>query len=92
MAELRVEIDRIDAALVELLTYRQGMIDRAIGLKPGEGLPARISARVEDVVSKVRAAAAASGLDADLAERVWREMMDGFIAREEAVLGQDGAI
>jgi len=88
MAELRLEIDRLDAALVDLLAERTAMIDRAIELKPGEGLPARIETRVEDVVAKVRARAMVAGLSPDLAETLWREMMEFFIAREESVLGK----
>ena len=88
MAELRLEIDRLDAELVDLLAQRTAMIDRAIELKPGEGLPARIQSRVEDVVAKVRARAVAVGLPPELAEKVWREMMEFFIAREEDVLGK----
>lgn len=88
MAELRLEIDRLDAALVDLLAERTAMIDRAIELKPGEGLPARIETRVEDVVTKVRARAEAAGLPPELAETLWREMMEFFIAREESVLGK----
>ncbi|AMY70772.1 chorismate mutase [Frigidibacter mobilis] len=88
MAELRLEIDRLDAALVDLLAERTAMIDRAIELKPGEGLPARIESRVEDVVAKVRARAIVAGLPPDLAETLWREMMEFFIAREESVLGK----
>jgi len=88
MAELRLEIDRLDAALVDLLARRTAMIDRAIELKPGEGLPARIETRVEDVVTKVRTRAVAAGLPPELAETLWREMMEFFIAREESVLGK----
>ncbi|PID36641.1 MAG: chorismate mutase [Rhodobacterales bacterium] len=89
MAELRVEIDALDRELVALLARRAGYIDRAAELKPGEALPARIPARVEDVVSKVRAAAQAAGLDPDLAERLWRQLIEWSIAREEVVLGPD---
>ncbi|MBC7138381.1 MAG: chorismate mutase [Defluviimonas sp.] len=88
MAELRLEIDRLDAALVDLLAERTAMIDRAIELKPGEGLPARIESRVEDVLAKVRARAEAAGAPPELVEVLWREMMEFFIAREESVLGR----
>lgn len=90
MADLRREIDRVDAALVDLLAERTAMIDRAIELKPGEGLPARIETRVEEVVEKVRARAEAAGLPPELAEALWRDMMEFFIAREERVLGKQG--
>ena len=89
MAELRAEIDRIDAALVDLIAERITYIDRAAELKPGLGLPARIDDRVEEVVAKVRASAVARGVDPDLAEALWRRLIDWSIAREEVVLGSD---
>lgn len=90
MAELRSEIDALDARLVDLLADRARLIERAIELKPGEGLPARIEARVEDVAAKVRDRAGAAGLDPRLADAIWRLMMEFFIAREEEVLGPEG--
>ncbi|MCL6286203.1 chorismate mutase [Ruegeria sp. 2012CJ41-6] len=89
MQDLRVQIDRLDQHLVELLRTRATYIDRASQLKPGEGLPARIPARVEEVVAKVRARADGAGLDPDLAERLWRILIDWSITREEQVLGPD---
>jgi len=89
MAELRAEIDRIDAGLVDLIAERITYIDRAAELKPGLGLPARIDDRVEEVVAKVRASAVARGVDPDLAEALWRRLIDWSIAREEVVLGSE---
>lgn len=88
MAEVRAEIDRVDAAMVALLVERAGYIDRASALKPALGLPARIDGRVEEVVAKVRARAMAEGLDPVLAETLWRHLIDWSIAREEAVIGR----
>jgi isochorismate pyruvate lyase len=88
MAELRVQIDALDRALVEMLARRVTYIDRAAELKPAEGLPARIDDRVEAVVAKVRASALEVGFDADLAEALWRRMIDWSIAREEKILGR----
>lgn len=90
MAELRAEIDRLDAALVALLAERAGYIDRAAELKIGLGLPGRITSRVEEVVANVRGLAAARGLDPDLAEQLWRALVEWSIAREEATLGKGG--
>lgn len=87
MAELRAEIDALDAAIVALLARRASYIDRAAELKPAEGLPARIEARVEDVVEKVRLRAEAEGFDPALTEAMWRLMIEWSIAREERVLG-----
>lgn len=87
MAELRTQIDLLDRKLVALLALRADYIDRAIALKPAETLPARIDARVAEVVSNVRQAAQAAGLDPDLAADLWRLLIEWSIAREERVLG-----
>nr|WP_066607286.1 chorismate mutase [Celeribacter halophilus] len=89
MAELRQQIDRIDRDLVALLALRQAHVDRAIELKPGEGLPARIETRVQDVLDKVEAQAREAGFTPDLARRMWALMVEEMIAREERVLGSD---
>ena len=88
MAEVRAEIDRIDGHLVALLAERAGYIDRAAELKPLLGLPARIDDRVEEVVGKVRARAMSEALDPELAEAIWRRLINWSIAREEAKIGR----
>ena len=88
MTELRVEIDRLDGEIVALLAQRVGYIDRAAELKPAEGLPARIDSRVEEVVQRVRSRAETEGFDPVLADRIWRQLIDWSIAREEQTLGR----
>ena len=87
MAELRAQIDLLDRELVALLVRRAGYIDRAIALKPGENLPARIEPRVAEVLDNVRAAALAQGLDPTLATDLWHRLIEWSITREERVLG-----
>lgn len=89
MQDLRLQIDALDAEIVEKLVARVGYIDRAILLKQTENLPARIHERVEDVVIKVRAQADLRGLDPALAEDLWRRIIEWSITREERVLGPD---
>lgn len=86
MTELRAEIDRIDADLVALLTRRAGYIDRAAQIKRDVGLPARIEARVAEVIGNARDRAAASGLDPDLVEDLWIRIVEWSIARETTLL------
>ncbi|MBB5514069.1 isochorismate pyruvate lyase [Rubricella aquisinus] len=87
MAELRLGIDEIDRALIALLTERSGYIDRAVDLKKIERLPARTVDRVQQVIDNVRGLAEAQGLDPQLAEDMWRVMIEWAIAREEVHLG-----
>lgn len=89
MAELRTEIDRLDAELVALFARRVGYIDRAAQIKSGVGMPARIASRVEEVVSNVRRHAQAQGLPPDKIEKLWRKLIEWSIEREETHLGKD---
>jgi isochorismate pyruvate lyase len=86
MTALRAQIDRLDAELVQMLADRAGYIDRAIELKQANGWPARIPERVEEVVMNAREHAARTGLDPELIETLWRQLVDWSIAREARVI------
>ena len=58
-------------------------------IEAGADLPARIDARVEQVVQNVRRHAETYGLPPDLVEKLWRRLIDWSIAREESRLGPD---
>ena len=89
MGEVRAGIDAVDEALVKLFAERASYIDRAAVIKAEVDLPARIEARVEEVVGNVRAHAVTYGLPPDLVEKLWRRLIDWSIAREENRLGPD---
>lgn len=84
MAEVRVGVDALDRALVQLLAERQGYMDAAARIKPDRGV-VRDVARIEDVVAKVKAAATDAGLSHAIAEPVWRTLVDRCIAYEFGV-------
>lgn len=88
MAEVREGIDTLDRQLVDLLTLRASFIDRATQLKQGNGWPARIPDRVEEVVANVKREAEVKGLDPELIERLWRQLIDWSIDREEVGLAR----
>ena len=81
MEELRGEIDRLDRTLVALLAERQAYIERAAAIKIARDA-VRDEARVEDVIAKVLAEARAKGLNASIAEPVWRTLIECSIAHE----------
>jgi len=87
MTELRAAIDQLDQELIDILARRARYIDRAAELKPAEAMPARIASRVEQVVINVWNAAESRGLEPDLAETLWRPLIDWSIRREEKILG-----
>lgn len=89
MPSLRVRIDALDAELIALLAQRSALIERAARIKARDGLPARIDARVEEVVANARRHAENAGLDADLIEHIWRRLIDAAIRQEDRHLRGD---
>jgi isochorismate pyruvate lyase len=84
MADVRAEIDRLDRALVKLLAERQTYIERAAQIKTDRNV-VHDQARIDDVVAKVLVSAKREGLSADIAEPVWRTLIDRCIAHEFAM-------
>lgn len=89
MPALRQEIDALDGQLMALLARRHALIDRAAQIKTSNGWPARIPERVEQVVANIRDHATAHGLDPDLYDRLWRDLIEAAIAQEERQLNKD---
>ncbi|CAN5222869.1 chorismate mutase [soil metagenome] len=90
LADLRAIIDGIDRDIVALLAERIKCLDRVIAVKVRDDLPAAIPERIEGVVANVRAEAEAAGMSPDLAEVLWRRLIDWSIAYEDRHLGGSG--
>jgi isochorismate pyruvate lyase len=84
MAEVRVGVDALDRLLVTVLAERQRYMDAAARIKQDRGA-VRDNARIEDVVAKVKAAARDAGLSEQIAEPVWRTLIEACIAHEFGV-------
>lgn len=81
MDHVRYEIDRLDRELVKLFAERQGYIEAAGRIKTDRDT-VRLEWRIEDVVAKVLKSADREGLSPDIAEPVWRELIDRCIDHE----------
>jgi isochorismate pyruvate lyase len=86
LAAVRVEIDRIDNALVDHIAERLGYVERAWQLKLQLGQEANVPWRNQQVIDKVRARASEKGVPPDLCEALWRQMIGWFIQYEEEKL------
>ena len=90
--EVREAIDGLDKELIELLARRQKLVRQAGRLKPKNDMQA-VSAleRVAQVIASRRAYAEKAGLSPEVAEAVWRSMIDVFIKLEMETNRTDGA-
>ena len=87
MLDVRKGVDALDRALVLMLAERQRYMDAAARIKIDRHAVLD-TARIEDEVSKVKAAARDAGLSEDIAEPVWRLLIDRCIAYEFGVWDQ----
>jgi isochorismate pyruvate lyase len=85
MDQVRAEIDRLDAAILDLVAERFGYVDRAWQLKTHRA-EAVVPWRIQQVIDKVRARARDKGVPPELAESLWRQMIGWFIQYEEEKL------
>lgn len=84
LAEVRENIDRLDRQIIPLLAERSHYVAQAAGFKPQKNLVVD-PARIEEVILKVRHRAVEEGMDPDLAENIYRSMIDAFIIFESKV-------
>ena len=78
MIEVREGVDALDRELVRLLVTRQGYMHAAARIKPNRDA-VYDAPRIEDVVAKVLAEAKDKGLSPDIAEPVWRKLIERCI-------------
>lgn len=81
LKELRSNIDRIDREIVRLIAERSQFVEQAAIFKDDETV-IREPNRIKVVINNVRAHAQEFGVDQDIVERVYREMIDSFIDLE----------
>jgi len=90
MDQLRVEIDRVDDALLDLVAERFSYVDRAWQLKKNTH-EATVPWRIRQVIDRVEARAKEKGLPPELAVALWRQMIGWFIQYEEEKLAKRGS-
>ena len=82
LAQVREQIDRIDAQIVQLLAERGGYVLAAARFKRSAA-EVRAPQRVEQVIARVRALAERQGAMPDVVERIYREMIEAFTDAEQ---------
>jgi isochorismate pyruvate lyase len=78
---IRQKIDTVDSAIIQLLSQRAELVSAAGMLKKDEQ-GVRDPNRVEQVILKVRTVAVEAGLAPDIAETIYRTIINCFIAQE----------
>ena len=81
LSSIRKEIDRLDCQLVKILKERQDLVNRASSLKNDEHA-VRDFDRVEEVIKRIRGLAEKIGMPPQLAEKIYRPMIDAYIEYE----------
>ena len=80
---LRDELDEVDAGLVDLASRRQQIVAEIGRIKQGVGRQLRDFRRERQVLDRVRARAAETGLDPDVAEDLLKRLIEASLTRQE---------
>ncbi|MDF1768331.1 chorismate mutase [Maricaulis sp.] len=84
MQDVRAGVDALDRELVALIAERARYMEAAARIKPSREV-VRDEWRINDVIAKVTAEAEKRGLAVEIAEPVWRELVERSIAYEFSV-------
>ena len=84
MQDVRAGVDALDRELVALIAERARYMEAAARIKPSREV-VRDEWRINDVIAKVTAEAERRGLAVEIAEPVWRELVERSIAYEFSV-------
>ena len=82
LKDVRDNIDRLDEILVGLLAERIGYVLQAAQFKETRD-NVRIPERIEFIIERVRTFAETEGMDPDMADSIFRHIIEESIAREE---------
>lgn len=77
LTEVREYIDKIDKEIVRLLADRGHLIDQVVDFQP-KGTDHDSAQRVLDVIEHVRSCAKEEGLNPQIAEKVYRSVINAF--------------
>lgn len=83
LEQVRENIDRIDKSIVKLIAERSTYVAQAANFKETSD-DVKAPQRVEKVISKVRNLASENGVNPDIVENIYREMINSFINFELA--------
>ena len=81
LEDVRENIDRIDDGIIKLIAERTEYVKQAAVFKKSEDA-VKAPDRVEAVIKKVREKAETYGASPDIAETVYRNMINGFVNME----------
>ncbi|SMC96194.1 chorismate mutase / prephenate dehydrogenase [Desulfocicer vacuolatum DSM 3385] len=88
--KLRDNIDHIDRQILDLISQRLTQVQDVVALKKAHNIPVYHPAREEDLISKLRSQATASGIDADFMEEMYRVILRNSRMEQTVEMKQQG--
>ena len=79
--EVRVQIDKIDEDILNLIFKRQDLVIEAVKHKTKEQIIDEV--RIEYIISKLRKKSELKSISPELIEKIWRLMINNFIEFEK---------
>ncbi len=81
LAQIRKKLDELDQEIIEKLAQRQFLVDQTSRFKHAVD-DLQTPERIEQVIHHVKKLAQNQGIDADLTEKIYRDLLQHLIRRE----------
>src|SRR5258708_39074847 len=81
--DLRTELTGLDGQLLELVARRQALSEQVAAVKRATGRPTRDFGREREDILRGRTTAERLGISPDLAESLWRQLIQSSLATQE---------
>jgi chorismate mutase len=91
LAPFRRRIDALDDRIVALLGERFAIVRQVAALKAEHGIHPVLADRLEQVVDQAKSHAERAGFDPDVAERIYRVLLDAACRLETDLIPSDRA-
>ncbi len=88
LAEIRKSLDKIDAELVSLLAKRMSFIPKVAEYKKENNMPRFQPAREKEIIESKRKLAKEAGLNPDLVEKIFKEIINDAHRIEKDIIGK----
>ena len=84
--EIRIEIDKIDLKILELISQRKDLVTQVVKFKSKSQIVDQ--ERINQIFSRLDTEAKKRGISQKLVRSLWQSMIESFIAYEEEIFNK----
>ncbi|MDQ3158601.1 MAG: chorismate mutase [bacterium] len=89
LEELRIELDKIDDEILELLVKRFELTQQVGEFKANNKMPVVAPDREKEIFDRLRSKTASAGLEPEMTQKIWRAIIDEVVVNHKRLKADD---